>query len=893
MGGAAGHMAHPFDCREVRNGRDLINFYVKAVNAIPLYEETDFDTDSHSTSLKLDGVNASFRLQPANNSAGFTFVIDRGSKSSTTPEGILDRAGITPDNSMARFNPRGNRPDHGMIQVVKHLHQMLNHDLEKLKPYVEALGIFDQIGPDGVFFDVEYYTNADDPDGPNAERGYQRIGNVVPYNQNFIAIHGMKDFFTQEKISARGKVTTTRQSRGFYWRTNEEINDLLTKKDELVAQGQDVSEIDRLISEKNKELGVKKREHQVILDNFGKALAEHANELDLDFNVHTKIGLQFQQGISREIVLKRIDDALNRELEGFAYKKINEHKSIGPTVINEQTGEVRGRTLKELILAIDENPAHIAYYPDEIKKANKKGEMAPVKGMIIANPEWVAKHRKPKNGRQSPFAKQFHQDVFKSDGEPTGVGAFDLGSDEISGKAINSAVLMWEAVKVIGQVLKEAVVADTDLGVPVGQQEGIVIQSSKICDGIAFKFTGDFITGGQASPYRKDTPETVSEKTIRYGQLLESYMAEDKTLLEDKQPVVVLIPGGFKPPTNGHYSMIKQYEKRPDVLKVIVVTGFKPRKEPGLTVTYGQSKAIFDIYGGFSDKVEFRDQGSWPTPMRTCYELINDEKFVSDFAGATFAMGASDKDGDKQRITGFYNHFQNKPSKTGAQVVDYEPAEAFEVDGEPASATRMRKAFVGGDWEKFKSFLPHESFYDNVVQILNNQEGGPVNENFLLAVPQSFLVEKKLTAAELRKKKQIAKAIERDNPGMPDNKKYAIAADTAKRVVGETIQEEIDPQTEEVLRTKIQQALANVLAYLPNFENEDKGDMLASIVPAVLDQLMSAVAEKESQQKDPEKEAEEIQTLATEEIEPLEEISTVAGIAGHSGTKSPWLTQEK
>ena len=138
MGGAAGHMAHPFDCREVRNGRDLINFYVKAVNAIPLYEETDFDTDSHSTSLKLDGVNASFRLQPANNSAGFTFVVDRGSKSMTTWQGELDRAGITPDNAGQRFNPDGENPDHGMLQVVKHLHQMLNHDLEKLKPYVEA-----------------------------------------------------------------------------------------------------------------------------------------------------------------------------------------------------------------------------------------------------------------------------------------------------------------------------------------------------------------------------------------------------------------------------------------------------------------------------------------------------------------------------------------------------------------------------------------------------------------------------------------------------------------------------------------------------------------------------------------------------------------------------------
>ena len=55
------------------------------------------------------------------------------------------------DNSLARFK----NPDHGMIQVVKHISQMLNHDLQKLRPFVEALGIFEQIGPDGVFFDVE------------------------------------------------------------------------------------------------------------------------------------------------------------------------------------------------------------------------------------------------------------------------------------------------------------------------------------------------------------------------------------------------------------------------------------------------------------------------------------------------------------------------------------------------------------------------------------------------------------------------------------------------------------------------------------------------------------------------------------------------------------------
>ena len=845
MGGAAGHMAHPFDCREVRNGRDLINFYIKAVNAIPLYEETDFDTDSHSTSLKLDGVNASFRLQPANNSVGFTFVVDRGSKSSTTPEGILDRAGITPDNAEQRFNRDGKNPDHGMFQVVRHLHQILNHDLEKLKPYVEALGIFDQMGPDGVFFDVEYYTKGDDPEGPNAERGYQRIGNVVPYTQNFIAIHGMKDFFIQEKTSAKGKVTTSRLTRGFYWKTNEEINDLLTKKDELLAQGQDVSEIDRFIAEKNKELGAKKREHQKILDDFGKVLAQHVNELDLGFDVHTKIGLQFQEGLSRELILKRIDEALNQELKGFPYKKINENMSIGPTVINEQTGEVRGRTLKELLLAVKQNPAHVAFYPDQIKKTNNKGESKPVTGMIFANPEWVQKHKKPKNGRQSPFAKKFYEDVF-GDGKkakPTGVGAFNLGADDKSGQAINDAVIMWQAVRVIGQILKEAVVADTDLGVPMGDQEGIVIQSEKICDGIAFKFTGDFITGGKASPFRKDAQEPLMESKFKYGEILESYAIEAEPVTEQKRKVVVLIPGGFKPPTNGHYSMIKQYEKRSDVLKVIVVTGFKPRKEPGLTVTYQQSKAIFDIYGGFSDKVEFKDQGKWPTPMRTCYEFMNDQKFVSQFPGVVFALGASDKGGDKERIKGFYNHFQNKPSTTNAEIIDYPPAKALEVDGEAASATRMRKAFVNGDWELFKKLMPDDNFYDNVVQVMNKQVGGSmVAENFLLACPPSFLVEKKLTPAEYKKKGKIAKAIAKKNPKMPDNKRYAIATATAKRVAeqeGESaIQLKMDSPILQAFETEIEQ-------FVKNIENDTGLDMNnPDVQAAIINSITSIIKDK-------------------------------------------------
>lgn len=43
--------------------------------------------------------------------------------------------------------------------------------------------------------------------------------------------------------------------------------------------------------------------------------------------------------------------------------------------------------------------------------------------------------------------------------------------------------------------------------------------------------------------------------------------------------------------------------------------------------------------------------------------------------------------------------------------------------------------------------------------------------------------ERKLTAAELKKREEIAKAIERDNPGMDMSRKMAIATATAKRVI--------------------------------------------------------------------------------------------------------------
>ena len=506
----------------------------------------------------------------------------------------------------------------------------------------------------------------------------------------------------------------------------------------MQTQGQDTSEIDVLISEKNKDLYRRQNEHQQLINKLAEALAGNAETLDLPFNVHTQVGLQFKEGLTREMVLGKINEAINQPLK-YNYKKINDRMSVGPTKINEQTGKTEARTLKDFLLAVDENPAHVAYYPDEFKKTKSDGSSAAAVADIKVKSEFSQKHAnkkgKPLNTRQSAFAKKIYDDIIVT-GPKTGIGVADVAEDDdISFKAVNNAVILWEAVRVIGNVLKDSVLSKEDFGLPMSEQEGIVIKSEKICDGIPFKFTGEFIVTGGQSEFRKDAPKPVSEVNLRYGELLESFAAETTLVAENIGEHIILIPGGFKPPTVGHYKLIQHYERQPDVRKVYVVTGPKPRDG----VTLDQSKDIFTIYGGFSKKVEFMASDD-PTPMRTCYELMKNDHFISEHTGAIFSLGASDKGNDPKRIRDFAKYFEDRIDSTTAKIAVYSPAEATTVDGEPASASRMRKAFAEEDWDTFKKLLPHPSVYDDVLQVLNKQEDGRIDESFFLTSPLYSLV---------------------------------------------------------------------------------------------------------------------------------------------------------
>ena len=89
-GGAAGHMAHPFDLLSVNRGSDLISFFKKAYSSLKR-------SKGKKGFVKFDGVNVSIKLIQ-DDEGNFKFALDRGSNKE------LDIQGITTDNIAQRFD---------------------------------------------------------------------------------------------------------------------------------------------------------------------------------------------------------------------------------------------------------------------------------------------------------------------------------------------------------------------------------------------------------------------------------------------------------------------------------------------------------------------------------------------------------------------------------------------------------------------------------------------------------------------------------------------------------------------------------------------------------------------------------------------------------------------
>ena len=112
----------------------------------------------------------------------------------------------------------------------------------------------------------------------------------------------------------------------------------------------------------------------------------------------------------------------------------------------------------------------------------------------------------------------------------------------------------------------------------------------------------------------------------------------------------------------------------------------------------------------------------------------------------------------------------------------------------------------------------------------NTKEDQKVYEQKTLS---QILGEKTLSSAEMKKREEVAQAMERDNPGMDKSKKMAIATATAKRVAEET---DLFSCFDEETRNRLEQVYEHL-------DDENKQIIIEMIEAEEYDELINIVGE--------------------------------------------------
>jgi hypothetical protein len=183
-------------------------------------------------------------------------------------------------------------------------------------------------------------------------------------------------------------------------------------------------------------------------------------------------------------------------------------------------------------------------------------------------------------------------------------------------------------------------------------------------------------------------------------------------ILEANQGGIALIPGGFKPPTIGHFALVNEVANRPEVSKVIVLIGHKTRDG----VTKEESKAIWDIYKKYlpsNVEIKIADNSS---PISDVGSLIknNPDTMYYPVVGIRGEMDL----GDLKRFDSLKGKYDN-----------FKPIVIRSEEGEDRiSGTNTRAALIGGEKERFQSYLPTELTDEEKDKVWNILTKTPIQE---------------------------------------------------------------------------------------------------------------------------------------------------------------------
>ena len=155
---------------------------------------------------------------------------------------------------------------------------------------------------------------------------------------------------------------------------------------------------------------------------------------------------------------------------------------------------------------------------------------------------------------------------------------------------------------------------------------------------------------------------------------------------EQKVETVALLPGGYKPPTKGHFNALKYLMQDAD--RAVVFVGNKERDG----ITAEQSKRIWDIYAKYFDN-----------PVDVVVSDVSPVKSVYDFADGTselaIIVGAGAKDKDVER----YDYFEKNIEKYPLVRVVKIP-----IQSEGISGTKTRELIQQDIEQGIDYFVPEE-----------------------------------------------------------------------------------------------------------------------------------------------------------------------------------------
>ena len=182
-------------------------------------------------------------------------------------------------------------------------------------------------------------------------------------------------------------------------------------------------------------------------------------------------------------------------------------------------------------------------------------------------------------------------------------------------------------------------------------------------------------------------------------------------ILEQEGQKIALVPGGFKPPTMGHFYLVDEVAKNPNIDKVIVLIGHKNRDG----VSKEESQAIWDIYKKYlpsNVEIQIADNSS---PIADVASIIKNNP-QNNYYPVVGIRGEMDL-GDLKRFDSLKDKYDN------FQTI------VIKSEGEDRiSGTNTRAALIGGEKERFQSYLPTELSDEEKEEVWSILQKTPVDE---------------------------------------------------------------------------------------------------------------------------------------------------------------------